>query len=98
MTNFFLKTDIDSELLIFSSILNQSLKAEGKKELLKHSVRQWYSGLWELKQVGTFATDLQCGTACYHMWDLSAQWDLSQKRGKVKIELKLRGLISFNGL
>ena len=39
-SNFFLKTDINSELLIFSSRLNQSLKAEGKKELLKHSVRQ----------------------------------------------------------
>ena len=39
-SNLFLKTDIDSELLIFSSRLNQSLKAEGKKEFLKHSVRQ----------------------------------------------------------
>ena len=32
-SNFFLKTDIDSEVLIFSLRLNQSLKAEGKKEL-----------------------------------------------------------------
>ena len=31
-SNLFLKTDIDSELLIFSSRLNQSLKAEGKKD------------------------------------------------------------------
>ena len=37
-SNFFLKTDIDSELLIFSSRLNQSLKAEGKKEKKKKKI------------------------------------------------------------
>ena len=34
-SNLFLKTDIDSELHIFSSRLNQSLKAEGKKRIFE---------------------------------------------------------------
>ena len=45
-SNLFLKTEIDSEFLILSSKLNQSLNVEGKKEYLKQSVQQWNIGIW----------------------------------------------------
>ena len=46
VSNLFLKLEIDSEFLIFSSKLNQSLNVEGKKEYLKQSIRQWIIGVW----------------------------------------------------
>ena len=40
-SNLLLKTKINSEFLILISKLNQSFKVEGKKRILKKSVRQW---------------------------------------------------------
>ena len=43
--NRLLNTLIDSEFLIETSKLNQSLNVEGEKEFLKQSVRQWNVGI-----------------------------------------------------